>query len=187
MGLFDFLRRKKQPEDPLAAYEARIDALAERAQLLRKSAATLLAVRRDLDRKLAALEAAERELKARQDQALRAGDPEVVRVLKEDLQRLGRDRDPVLEQREKVARDAADLSEAVQHVEAESETLQRERDGARVALAAGQAVLGARPALVDDVGAQLRLEQARDEVEKAHALAEIYREDALRRRGRERA
>ena len=48
MGLFDWFKRKpKKPTDPLAAYDARIDALAQRAQLLRRSAATLLAVRRD--------------------------------------------------------------------------------------------------------------------------------------------
>ena len=81
-----------------------------------------------------------------------------------------------------MARDATDLAEAVKAVEAESEELQRERDGAKVALAAGHAVLSARPALTDHFDESLKLEAARDEVEKAHALAEIYREDALRKR-----
>ncbi|MBS2030179.1 MAG: hypothetical protein JST54_19910 [Deltaproteobacteria bacterium] len=183
MGLFDWFRRKpKQPTDPLAAYDARIDALAQRAQLLRRSAATLLAVRRDLDRRGAELEAREETALKRSRDARAGGDEAAADVLAEDAKRSARDREPLQEQREKVARDAADLAEAVKAVEAESEELQRERDGAKVALAAGHAVLSARPALTDHFDESLKLEAARDEVEKAHALAEIYREDALRKR-----
>jgi len=183
MGLFDWFRKKPaKPVDPIAAYDARIDALAQRAQLLRRSAATLLAVRRDLDRRGAELEAREETAQKRAENARASGDEAAADVLTEDGKRAARDREPLAQQREKVARDATDLAEAVKSVEAESEELQRERDGAKVALAAGQAVLSAKPALTDHFDETLKLEAARDEVEKAHALAEIYREDALRKR-----
>jgi hypothetical protein len=185
MGLLDWLRRKPLPTvDPLAAYDARIDALGARGQLLRKSAATLLAVRRDLDRRSADLEGKQEQTAARAQAAKSEGDLDSASVLADDARKLGADLDALRAQREKVVRDAEDLAAAVKAVEAEGEELQRERDGARVALAAGQAVLSARPALTDHFDETLKLEQARDEVEKAHALAEIYREDALRKRGR---
>ena len=187
MGIFDWFRRKpKAPADPIAAYDARIDALGERAALLRKSAATLLAVRRDLDRKLAELEAREKDALARVETAKKHDELDAASVLTEDARRLTKDREALASQRERVVRDAEDLAEACKRVEAESEELQRERDGAKVAIAAGQAVLSARSALTAHFDEELKLDHARDEVEKAHALAEIYREDALRK-SRERA
>jgi chromosome segregation ATPase len=180
MGFRDWFSRKPAaPSDPLRAYDARLDALAERAALLRRSAATLLAVRRDLDRKLLALQ--QRTTHARA-QAERARDePDVRAVLEADLERLGRDGEALTLQRARVDQDALALTGAVGTVEQERETLSREREGAQVQLAATGAVLAARPALEDRIDELIRLDAARDEVERAHALAEIYREDAARK------
>ena len=186
MAFFDLFRRKRKPTDPLAAYDARLDALAQRAQLLRKSAATLLAVRRDLDRRLDAFAAKERDAQARAEAARQAGDPQAAEVLANDALARERDRDALAIQRERVATDAQDLTDAVGALNAEFEQLSRERDAAQVALAAGQVVSAAQPALTERFDQVLKLDAARDEVERAHALAEIHRDDAARRR-RERA
>ena len=186
MGFFDRFRRKPKTLDPIAAYEARIDALAQRAQLVRKSAATLLALRNDLERRIEELEAKERDARARADGARLAGDAEAAQILEKDAGRLARDKEPLLENRARVATDAQDLADAATALNAEREALTRERDSAKLALAAGQAVLETRPALTERFNEVARLDAARDEVERAHALAEIHREDALRARGRDR-
>lgn len=180
MGFRDWFRRKPAPpRDPLQAYDLRLDALGERAALLRKSAATLLAVRRDLDRKLQALQA---QLTQAQAQAQRAGEDATLRaVLGGDVERLRRDLEAATGQRARVDQDALALTAAVGTVEDEREQLAREREGASVQLAATGAVLAARPALEDRVDELIQLDAARDEVERAHALAEIYREDAARK------
>ena len=182
MGLLDLFRRQPKPSDPLAAYDARLDALAQRAQLLRKSAATLLAVRRDLDRRLDAFTTKEHQAQARAEAARLAGDLQAAEVLARDALSSARDRDALAEQRERVATDAQDLTDAVGALNTEFEQLSRERDAARVALAAGQVVTAAQPALTERFDQVLKLDAARDEVERAHALAEIHRDDAARRR-----
>jgi len=187
MGLLSWFRKApKPPADPLAIYDARIDALSRRAALLRQSAATLLAVRRDLDRQLAALDARTAKALAQKDAAAQAGDLESAAVLGADAHALTLDRDPAALRRERVAGDAEDLAAAVKQVQAEVESLNRERAGAEVALATGQAVVAAQPALADHFDERVALDGARDEVARAHALAEIYRDDARDRAARAR-
>ena len=127
MGFRDwFSRNKAPPRDPLQAYDARLDALAERAALLRKSAATLLAVRRDLDRKLLALQERTAQAQAQLERA--RDDLEVRAVLDADLQRLGRDGEALTLQRARVDQDAVALTAAVGTVEQERETLSAHPD-----------------------------------------------------------
>ena len=183
MGLFDWLRPKRArvPEDPMLAFDRRIDALTARAGALRRSAATLLTVRRELDRKLEGLG---RHAQAAQDseaQAREGGDADTAAVLHADQQRFAGEQAHVREQREKVVVDAAALTDAVQGIEKELETLRRERDSARVQLAARDMLASTRPALEERIDELLHLDAARDEIERAHALAEIYQEDAKAR------
>ena len=186
MGLLDWLRKKPAPAaaDPMLAFDRRIDALAARAGALRRSAATLLTVRRELDRKLEGLGRHTRTARDNEDQARTSGDAATAAVLLADQQRFSADEAHLREQREKVTTDAAALSEAVQGIERELETVRRERDSARVQLTARDTLASARQALEDRVDEMLQLDAARDEVERAHALAEIYQEDAKARGAR---
>jgi SMC interacting uncharacterized protein involved in chromosome segregation len=188
MGWFDWFRGKKAKValSPVEAFDLRIDTLGARAAALRKSAATLLTVRRDLDRKLDALGKHLEAARGQRDRALRERDGEAAAVLATDQARFERDHTYLLEQKAKVSTDAEALTEAVKAVEAEAEALRRERDGARVQLEAAHVVVQTRTAVDDRVDQLMQLDAARDEVERAHALAEIYREDALAKRARER-
>ena len=78
--------------------------------------------------------------------------------------------------------DAAALAEAARGVAAQVEELERERRSARARLAAGTLVTAALGAQVEKVEQFLALDAARDEVERAHALAELYREDLAKGR-----
>jgi phage shock protein A len=185
MGFFDWLRGKREtePVDPVRAFEQRIDALAARAGALRKSAATLLTVRRDLDRQLESTAKNVETAKANQAKATESGDAQAAEVLGADRERFERDREHLQAQRDKVATDATALTEAVRGIEGDLEQLRRERDSARVQLAASNVLARSRPALEDRVDELLQLDAARDEVERAHALAEIYKEDAAKKHG----
>ena len=106
------------------------------------------------------------------------GNRTAAREYNADQQRFVHEQTHLREQREKVVVDAAALTEAVQGIERELETLRRERDTARVQLTAANLLTASRPALEDRIDELLELDAARDEVERAHALAQIYKEEA---------
>jgi phage shock protein A len=184
MGLLDWFR-KKPPEtvDPVKAFEQRIDALCNRASALRKSAATLLTVRRDLDRKLETLGKQIAVAQTNGERAEQSGDSQAAMVLKNDQERFGKEKEHLSDQRAKVIEDAQALTNAVRTIESEVDELKRERDSARVQLATKDVLVRAKPAMEERVDELIKIDRARDEVERAHALAEIYREDAARKRG----
>lgn len=62
--------------------------------------------------------------------------------------------------------------------ETELAKLRLERDAARVRLDASSAVTESAAAFVDPLDQLLDLDAARDEIERARALADIYREEA---------
>ena len=166
----------------MAAFDGRIDALSNRAGALRKSAATLLTVRRDLDRQLEGLGKHAETAKANEALAREASEAHTAEVLAADQERFATQVEHLSEQRAKVVEDASALTTAVQGIERELETLRRERDSARVQLVARDVLSSSRPALEDRIDEILRLDAARDEVERAPALADLYKEDAARGR-----
>jgi len=143
---------------------------------LRRSAATLLAARGEIDRALKAAQAAEEQARARLAQA--AGRPDVVSVLEGDLAKARDRQKPLSDERERIDAEAKGLAETVGKVEAEAEALRRERDSVAARLAASRSVAEASSkVLTDSFGEMAALDRARDEVERAHALADLARED----------
>jgi phage shock protein A len=176
--VFGFFKRKpRPPADPLAVFDGAIEAAERDAGELRRSAATLLAQRGMLERDGARLEAERGAVEARLDEALRAGDVRAARLLEADLQRTGLSLAAAREALARVSADAELLVEGARETSARVEALRAERASAHARLLAGQAAGSAMQAegarRVDD----LKLDRARDEVERARALAELWRED----------
>jgi transposase-like protein len=74
--------------------------------------------------------------------------------------------------------DARLLMETAESLGRQLAELQEERQSARARLSAGLMVSDALKQQVAGFDRLMKLDAARDEVEKAHALAELYREDA---------
>lgn len=179
--VFGWLFKRKPPEapqSPLAVYDAAIAALDRQTQELRKAAATLLTLRAGLARSLEGAGKRQAQLEARGADAALADDTKSQAILARDL---ARERAQEESDRQALARSDADaqlLLERAQELSRELDGLRRERDEARVKLAAGAAVTGPLSAQRDAIERALKLDAARDEVERAHALAEVVREDA---------
>jgi len=171
-----FAKPKVAGDDPVKAYDRRLDTLTARAAELRRSAATLLAARGEIDRALKAAQAAEEQARTRLAQAL--GRPAVAKVLESDL-KLAQDRQkPLADERERIDAEAKNLAETVSKVEAEAESLRREREAVMARLAASRSVAEASSKVLSDSFSEMTaLEKAREEVERAHALADLARED----------
>jgi chromosome segregation ATPase len=171
-----FAKPKPVDDDPVKAYDRRLDTLTARAADLRRSAATLLAARGEVDRALKAAQAGEEQARARLAQA--QGRPDVVKVLEGDLA-LAQDRQkPLSDERERIDAEAKNLAETVGKVESEAEALRRERDAVAARLAASRSMTEASSRVLSDNFSEMTaLERAREEVERAHALADLARED----------
>lgn len=181
--MFGFLKRKKKvvAEDPLSAFDAMVESMERQGAELRKSAATLLTLKarfaRDEDRYRAQLP----ELSRRIDEAAELGDAKAEEVLRRDRLATEHRLEETLKARALAEEDARLLAEAARrHVE-RLEALKQERVSAQARLSAGLVVSDALKAQVAEVDRVLALDAARDEVERAHALADIYREDATKR------
>ncbi|WP_257460900.1 PspA/IM30 family protein [Archangium lipolyticum] len=181
--LFDWLRKKKKPPkpekptDPLAAFDQLIEDLERQAAEVRKSAATLLALKGDLvrseDRYAKRLE----ELSKRRGVADEKGDAKVAATLERDraqTQALLRTTQDSLQRAEQ---DSKLLLEAAADIGNRVAELRAERESASARLAVGGLVTGALQEQVERFDKVLALDAARDEIERAHALAEIYREE----------
>lgn len=178
--LFDWLRRKKpekKPVEPLAAFDQLIEDLERQGAEVRKSAATLLALKGDLSR------SEERYVKRLEDISKRhavaegQGDSRIVATLERDrsqTESLLRTTRESLHRAEQDARllleGAADLGDRVAELRAE-------RESASARLAVGGLVSAALRERVERFEKVLAVEAARDEIERAHALADIYREE----------
>ncbi len=179
-GLFR-KRDKKQPaeaKDPLAAFDGVIAAFERQAAEVRKSAATLLALRGELTRDL---ERYRRRVADTRDRAVKAAeraDHKAHATLERDVAEAQR----LLEQTEgalaRVEGDAQLLAGAAEELRAKVTELKEERQSARARLKAGLVVSDAMKAQVQQFDRVLALDAARDEVERAHALAELYREES---------
>lgn len=176
---FGFFRRKPpaRDPDPLAAYDQLLEDLERQAAEVRRSAATLLALKAELARGLEGYRQQREELDRRGQVAEQRRDARAETTLLRDAQHL---RAQIAASEEALARaeaDAALLIETAEGLAREISQLRAERTQARAQIAAGARVTDALRERSDRVLKKLALEAARDEVERAHALAQIYRED----------
>ncbi len=179
--MFGFFRKKppapKAPLDPLAVFDGVIESLERQAGEVRKSAATLLALRGELTRDVERYSKRMAELASRVETAASQGDAKVERALRRDADEaatLKANSEAALTQAQT---DASLLLEAGETLAAKVAELKAERLSAKARVAAGHTIT-ATLTQVEEFDRVLKLDAARDEVERAHALAELYREEA---------
>jgi phage shock protein A len=188
VGVISWLRERLRGgslparEDPIEAYDRRIDALSGRGSELRRAAATLLALRGELERGLDAEKGKQREARARLEQARGKSRADVSAVLSEDLGRATERMEAISNELAQVGEDAKALGFSAKEIEREAEQLRRERSSAAARLSASVTVARAAQAEGDRLDEILALDRARDEVERARALAEVCKEDLASRR-----
>lgn len=176
--VFDFLRKKKKKapkQDPLAAFDGVIESLDRQGGEVRRSAATLLALRKELKRDLDKYSARIRELEGRLIEA--SGDPLAEKTLTRDASQANAMLKETKAALAKADGDAKLLLEAAEDLGKKVESLKEERQSARARLSADVSVSDALRTQMAEFDRVLTLDAARDEIEKAHALAELYRED----------
>lgn len=177
-GLFKKNKRqpRRAPKDPLAAFDGVIESLERQGAEVRRSAATLLALRKELRRDQEKYAA---RIKGAEDRLIAAsGDALAQKTLNRDLAHARALLAQTAGALEKADADARLLLEAAEGLGKKVEELKEERQGARVRLSADVSVSEALRAQVEQFDRVLTLDAARDEIERAHALAELYREDA---------
>jgi phage shock protein A len=178
--LFDWLRKKKpekKPVDPLAAFDQLIEDLERQGAEVRKSAATLLALKGDLVR------SEERYVKRLQDIAKRRavadeqGDTKIATTLERDRSQTEALLVTTRESLNRAEQDSKLLLEAAADLGNRVAELRTERESASARLAVGGAISTALREQVERFDKLLAVDAARDEIERAHALADIYREE----------
>ena len=176
---FGWFRRRPAPApDPIAAYDDLVSDLAGEAAELRRAAATLLTVRSRLGRELPGMEQVARTLRDRADRARGGGDLRTAEVLEGDSHREDRRAEGLREELARTETDVAQLEEAARRVAEQVDRLRSERDLAAARLTAGTALAAeAQRSRADRIRRLVAVDAARDEIERAHALAEVWRED----------
>lgn len=179
-----FLWKKKappKPEDPLAVFDGVIRSLEQHAGEVRRSAATLLALKGELGRDEAKYRKRLAELEERIADARRAGDGKAQAILERDQRDAAKRLEETKVALAAAAGDAELLKQTAEELGRQVADLKDERLSAKARMSAGVLVTDALKAQAAQLERVLKLDAARDEVEKAHALADIYREDAKRR------
>jgi phage shock protein A len=181
--LFDWLRRKKTPRkpersaDPLAAFDQLIEDMERQGAEVRKSAATLLALRGELTRSEERYVKRQAELEQRRALATDKGDMQVVKALERDLSQTESLLHTTRESLTRAAQDSKLLLEAASELGDRVAELRIERESASARLAVGGLMSSALREQVERFEKVLAVDAARDEIERAHALADIYREE----------
>ncbi|CAM4056617.1 hypothetical protein G4177_36005 [Corallococcus sp. ZKHCc1 1396] len=178
--MFGFLKRKKTPPasvDPLATFDRLIEDLERQAAEVRKSAATLLALKGELARGVTRYTARLGDIAGRRQTAQERGDAKGVGVLERDRVQTERLLESTRESLRRAERDSGLLLSAAGELGERVADLRIERESASARMAVGGVVTDALREQVERFDRVLALEAARDEVEKAHALADIYREE----------
>lgn len=177
-GLFG--KRKKEPSrpvDPLAALDQLVEKLERQAAEVRKSAATLLALKGDLSRGVERYTRRLEDIASRRATAESRGDGRAAAVLAKDREQaealLASTRDAL----ERADADGKLLLEAAGELGDRVAELRRERESASARLTVGGIVTEAMREQVARFEQAMVVDAARDEVERAHALADIYREE----------
>ncbi len=176
---FRWFRRRPAPApDPIAAYDDLVSDLAAEASELRRAAATLLTVRARLGRELAGLEERGSMLRDRADRARAGGDGPSAAVLSADAAREDGRASALREELARTEADVEQLEQAARRVAQQVDRLRSERDLAAARLTAGTALASeALRSRADRIRRLVAVDAARDEIERAHALAEVWRED----------
>jgi len=131
-----------------------------------------------LGRELAGREEVGRTLRDRADRARAAGDGRTAEVLQADAQREDGRASALREELARTESDVEQLEQAARGVAEQVDRLRSERDLAAARLVAGTALAAeAQRSRADRVRRLVAVDAARDEVERAHALAEVWRED----------
>lgn len=181
--LFDWLRKKKTPKkaerpvDPLAAFDQLIEDLERQAAEIRKSAATLLAVRGDLSRNEGRYSKRLEEIARRRAVADEQGDGKIALALERDRAQTESFLSTTREALNRAEQDGKLLLEAAADIGNRVAELRTERESASARLTVGGLVSTALREQVERFEKVLAVDAARDEIERAHALADIYREE----------
>ncbi len=181
--MFGFLKRKQAPAaavDPLAAFDGVIESLERQGAEVRKSAATLLTLRGELTRDQVKYQGRVDELSRKVEAAGTAGDAKLERALRRDHDEAVRMLERTREAWATAEANARLLMEAAEGLALEVSGLREERQSARVRLSAGVVVSEALKLRAAEFDRLMKLDAARDEIERANALAELYREDAAK-------
>jgi phage shock protein A len=184
--VFGFLKKKKDaaPADPLKAYDGMIESLDRQAAQVRRSAATLLALKGELTRDHDRYGKRCGEIEQRITTAAAKNDSRAERALKRDLD----EAKDLCEQTEKALQSANDdaqvLLETAEDLARRAHELKSERLSAQARLKSGQVVSSALKQQAEEFNRVMAIDAARDEVERARALADIYREEAEKKTGR---
>jgi phage shock protein A len=175
-----FKRRKKdaRPKDPIAAFDAVLEQLDRQGAEVRKSAAALLASKGELVRSQERYLRQRAEIEARIATAGDRGDQKAEAVLRRDLDQAERSLRSTEEALARVDGDAAVLLDLARELGEQSAQLRAERNSARARLDAEGLVTEALKQRSRRIEQVLAVDAARDELERAHALADLYREDA---------
>jgi phage shock protein A len=181
--LFDWLRKKKTPKkperpaDPLAAFDQLIEDLERQGAEVRKSAATLLALKGDLARSEERYVKRLEELARRRAVADEQGEAKISATLERDHSQTESLLSTTRESLNRAEQDGKLLLEVAAELGNRVAELRTERESASARLAVGGLVSAALREQVERFEKVLAVEAARDEIERAHALADIYRED----------
>jgi phage shock protein A len=180
--LFDWWRKRRArtAPDPLGTYDRVLGELEQEGARVRRAAAALLALQRELRRSAERAAAHARELEARLDAAQRRGEEATAEVLRTDGVRSEEEGRAARAALARVDADAQVLVAAARSLEERVGVLRREREEAALRLRAGVLVQEALRLQGERFAHRVALEAARDEVERAHALAELYREEQTR-------
>jgi hypothetical protein len=178
--VFGFFKRtpkvpKKEP-DALELFEQVIGSVERQGEEIRKAAATLLALRGELTRDSQKYESRIADLEARLPAV--EGQLQIETTLRRDLHDSKRLHHQTTEALAQATANAELLMTAAHEVAKQLSELQEERQSARVRFTAGATVSHALQQQARDFDQLMKLDTARDEVERAHALAELYRDDA---------
>lgn len=180
---FDWLRRKKSPpkpersKDPLAAFDQLIEDLERQGAEVRKSAATLLALRGDLTRSEDRYAKRLADISKRRAQADAQREEKISHALERDRVQTESLLSTTRESLTRAAQDSKLLLEAAAELGSRVAELRAERESASARLAVGGLVSAALREQVARFEKVLAVDAARDEIERAHALADIYREE----------
>lgn len=165
----------KAPSDPLEAFDTLIASMEKQGAEVRRSAATLLALRQSITHDQ---EKVDKRISTIEEKLSRAGDVASARtVLERDLHEAQRLREKTLESFVEADRDAKLLLETAEQLGRDLSELKEERQSAKARLSAGLMVTEALRTRAASFDKLMKLDAARDEVERAHALAELYRDE----------
>ncbi len=183
-GFFKKKPKRPEPDGPLAAFDAVLESVERQGHEVRKSAATLLAVLSQLKGDEQRYQAQLKALESRVAEAAEAGEAQVETVLRNDVLDVTTRLEATRKAMAAAEQDAALLRQAAEEQGRRLAELKVERVSAQARLSAGLVISEALQQQVEQIDRVLKLDRARDEIEKAHALADIYREEASQKKPR---